>query len=340
MKFSRTITQYAILCASIITLTLAGCGGGGGGGSGSSSSGSTLVSITGANATAAASAAGGSVTVNTGSATSGAALIGGAIANPDGKKFSLVKFASWQLSQLPQMPPPVNLIGAATLSGSLPCSGGGNISYSYNDADNNGRLSIGETLTATFNSCVDPALSGSITGGLTLAISALSGTPGVGAWSTAMTMTFSNLTVDGETLAGDTAISLSTSDSVSVNATLTGSSLSYTKTTGTSETISGYNFSVAYNNSSNAYTVSGTGTTGNSSLGGTVTFNTTSAFAGNFNNNPDNPISGVLVATGANNSKVRLTALSNLNVQIEVDANGDGTYESSSTTTWAALDAI
>ena len=39
------------------------------------------------------------------------------------------------------------------------------------------------------------------------------------------------------------------------------------------------------------------------------------------------PSAGVMVATGANSSKVKLTAISNTTYNYEVDANGDGVYE-------------
>lgn len=39
------------------------------------------------------------------------------------------------------------------------------------------------------------------------------------------------------------------------------------------------------------------------------------------------PSSGVMIVTGANNSKVKLTAISNTTYNYEVDANGDGVYE-------------
>jgi hypothetical protein len=44
----------------------------------------------------------------------------------------------------------------------------------------------------------------------------------------------------------------------------------------------------------------------------------------------DNPSSGVLTVTGANNSSARLTAISSTQCLVEVDADGDGTYEYSS----------
>jgi len=57
------------------------------------------------------------------------------------------------------------------------------------------------------------------------------------------------------------------------------------------------------------------------------------------------PYTGVVVATGSNNSKVQVTVHSSNPadpgaVQIEVDANGDGTYESSTLYSWSTLDAL
>jgi hypothetical protein len=53
----------------------------------------------------------------------------------------------------------------------------------------------------------------------------------------------------------------------------------------------------------------------------------------------DHPSSGEFVVTGANNSSARLTALSATTFQIDVDADGDGTYETTvGTFTWGTLE--
>jgi hypothetical protein len=41
--------------------------------------------------------------------------------------------------------------------------------------------------------------------------------------------------------------------------------------------------------------------------------------------------------TGANNSKIRLTPTTNAQVRQELDANGDGIYESTSNVSWNSL---
>ena len=92
------------------------------------------------------------------------------------------------------------------------------------------------------------------------------------------------------------------------------------------------NLTVTFN-----YTVSST------ALNGSVTVITSTPFQGLAS--ARHPSTGVAVATGKNNSKVRVTVHSSDPndpgaVQIEVDADGDGTYESSTLYPWSTLDAL
>ncbi|MHC4956684.1 MAG: hypothetical protein ACYTGZ_22830 [Planctomycetota bacterium] len=70
------------------------------------------------------------------------------------------------------------------------------------------------------------------------------------------------------------------------------------------------------------------------SFGGTIYFATTTPLAGS---GDDHPESGVLILRGAGGSRIRIT-LSGENILIELDADGDGVYEDSETTTWSELD--
>ena len=59
----------------------------------------------------------------------------------------------------------------------------------------------------------------------------------------------------------------------------------------------------------------------------------------------NHPQSGVVTVTGSNNSKVRVTVLGSNptaanQVRIEVDANGDGTFEVNTLFPWSTLDAL
>ena len=85
------------------------------------------------------------------------------------------------------------------------------------------------------------------------------------------------------------------------------------------------------------YTVSST------ALNGSVAVSTTTPLQGL--TSARHPYTGVVVATGKNNSKVRVTVLGSDptapgQVQIEVDADGDGAYESSTLYSWSTLDAL
>ncbi|MBI3903996.1 MAG: hypothetical protein HY306_13810 [Nitrosomonadales bacterium] len=279
-------------------------------------------------------------TVQPSGATSGTSILGGASINGAAANIGLVQFVNWQLIELSKLhPQTANIIGAANMSGFQACPGGGSFSYHFNDANNNGTLSIGETFYATLNNCIMTG-GAPVNGSFSLVLSSATGTPGIGAWSASLTMTFSNFASSGESITGDMTFSISTNNSSDMNEVLSGSSFSVTNSTGKVATLSGYNYDMAYNQSTLAYTFNATGTVSRSDLGGAVSFNTPSPLVGNFSNNPDNPVSGVFLVTGANNSKLRMTAIDNISVQLEVDADGNGTYETSTTKTWAGIAAL
>ncbi|MBI1821275.1 MAG: hypothetical protein HY036_00395 [Nitrospirae bacterium] len=53
--------------------------------------------------------------------------------------------------------------------------------------------------------------------------------------------------------------------------------------------------------------------------------------------NDSYPSSGVLILTGSNNSKARLTALNNTTYQVDLDPAGTGTYVSGQTQNWSSI---
>lgn len=71
-----------------------------------------------------------------------------------------------------------------------------------------------------------------------------------------------------------------------------------------------------------------------SGVGGVMTLETMVAFEGHGDSGPD---TGVLEIHGAGNSLVRLTAIDETNVRLEVDEDGDGVIDETSVTTWDAI---
>jgi hypothetical protein len=129
-----------------------------------------------------------------------------------------------------------------------------------------------------------------------------------------------------ETLAGDITIDIS------------GISL-MNEAEGTIETLTNYEFVIASNYISGDISYDLRGTMESTLIDGSVSFDSTTVFAGNVNIS-DNPTSGVLLlTTSIDNSKAILTVQNDgLNVLIEVDANGDDIYEISYTRLWSELE--
>jgi hypothetical protein len=67
-----------------------------------------------------------------------------------------------------------------------------------------------------------------------------------------------------------------------------------------------------------------------------VTYSTPVVFTGFDNDYPD---TGELLVEG-DSSSARLIAMDNVNVRIEIDADGDGTIDDTIDTTWAELAAL
>jgi len=108
---------------------------------------------------------------------------------------------------------------------------------------------------------------------------------------------------------------------------------------------SGYNDSVSFASgfailtdeatSGASTSVSLSGTMSAQSLGGSITISTPQPLVQLSTDNY--PSAGQVIVTGATGSAVRATVLDNTQVRVELDANGDGTYESTATVAWTTL---
>jgi hypothetical protein len=327
-----------------ITVALAGlisaCGGGGG--SATAPAPTATAAISSSNQT--------TVAQDTASASftpiTGAQTLTGVQTTDESVLFSIMRE---QLDQLPTYMANAKansaLAGAVT-SINVPCTSG-NLVVAVTDADNSNTVSVGDSLTITSNSCTF-ASGNAVSGSLGFTVSSLSGTWPSNNFNLGVTVAYNSFTVTAPggfsaSANGNVTLTASSTGANTLTDTVSTSSLTVTGTYGlVTRTRTLTNYSAVAARSPDAtytyvttFTVSGAvNSTGFSSQ--TILFNTTTPFVKR--NGVDNyPYTGVMLITGTNNSKLRVTAQSNTTVLEELDANGDGTYESSATVLWTTL---
>jgi len=345
MNFSARTIALTLISG----LVLVACGGGGGGGDGGTSSttaGPAAVVITESTAKPVAANALGAVQGT--SATDSAGLLTGVevqgegVANPASLRAmaQTARFASSSLagrggslatgvSSTETIACPLS--GSLTLSGTVSGSEGMVAGDSVTLTANSCSMDMGNGETATMNgSLAFTVVSGSITGTLPMHV--------------VFTMVASNfsITSGGTTVAvnGDLRMDL-TITSTSETIVTSGASLSNTLTEGGTthtDTLKNYTQTVTY---------SGTGVTGSMSAtiessstrlgsgGGSYTITTPTPLV--WNDSSGTLSSGVIKVVGANGSQLVMTVNSSTSVTIQIDANGDGTFESTVSSTQAEL---
>jgi len=317
--------------AALLFAFLWGCGGGGGGGpAGLTPPPSTPVAVTATNATQVSATAlkpavggGGALGTTTGLDTTAA---------PQPRALTRALLAVARDSQT-QLSASQSVVGAAAQT--TQCRFGGSFTADVS-AD---RTSV----TITFNACSD--VSGQTINGSVSAtgISAASdGSRFSGNFTQDITLTatgFAPLRVVGSFSVDETCTNFSTGDCTD---NFTGTSLGFQQGNQTWFTTN-FRITETFVSSTQITTTTANYTVSSTALNGSVAVITSTPFqmlAG-----ARHPYTGVVVATGSNNSKVQVTVHSSNPadpgaVQIEVDANGDGTYESSTLYSWSTLDAL
>jgi hypothetical protein len=220
---------------------------------------------------------------------------------------------------------------------SVGCTDGGTLTVAVNDHDGSQTLTSGDVITATFAQCKETNTS-TINGVITIT---LTGTP-TDTQFLANTTFQSVVVVDNgvtSTLSGGATVSETDASSFTETALTVGSN-GLTSSTSSSN----YNDNVTFGSgfiirseetSAGTVSVSMTGTLTANSLGGSISIATPQALTETADDNY--PSSGEIIITGASNSAVRATVLDNTQVKIELDANGDGSYEATANVTWATL---
>ncbi len=225
------------------------------------------------------------------------------------------------------------------------CGASGNVTITINDADNSSSVTAGDSIGFAFNACRSGA-GETLDGGLQLTIGTVTGANLSG------TLTYAQLTL------ATTEARFAINGSVTLSYTEVGTLATYRTVVGSgglstrvdappfSDEISlrgGFEQVVT---SDRAAVAPGSSVTGLNTaridgsfstlqIGGVVTVATVTPFA-RYTVDPY-PRAGQLTVSGANGSRLRVTALSTTTVRIELDANGDGSYEQTRDLPWGTL---
>jgi len=338
-----------LIGALMSALGLAGCGGGGGGGVSTPAAAAPTVTITAANQ--------GTVTramVDGGLAFGESqpfAAPGGAAAQSIGSKplalrtgvlQSVVQrglfaaFGSRHSARVASAMRPT-----VTSSSTDPCSLSGSITTTLNDADNSQLLSGGDILTLTFNQCAESS-DDVVSGVLTFTIGSVTSGPG-GNVQFSGSLAFVQLSATSGThqanIQGNVGVAATiTSTSSQLALTVGASALTVTSSAPVDTIVYEPGMQLIVTTTDGALTQSDVTLNGSftaASIGGRVLVATVVPLR-QLGSDAD-PSSGQVVVTGASGTQLRVTALSANSVQLELDANGDGTYERSGVFAWDTI---
>lgn len=223
----------------------------------------------------------------------------------------------------------------ALLSESLSCAGGGSMSLSLNDRDDNGEVSSGDSIILAFNHCSEDGVL--MNGSMRLTDFDATLAAGGESGSARASITFDNLSQSSgavtETATGGFAMQLRWNDSpYGYELSLSGDSFRVTGPDGIDE-LAAFRYQESGSYTGYRFTVDATlrGALGEHRLA------TSTALTGSYG---AYPTSGALVVTAADNSRLTLTAQSASAVRLDVDSNGDGQVESTRQLSWQELAAL
>lgn len=334
------LKTIGVAASFAVALVLTGCGGGGGddddGPPGS-------VDVTAANqdqlARAAAAAAQGGFAMS-------ASPVGGSAA-PSPLSLTAVTRSAWL--RAPRAMADSAAAGRARVAGvsapsQEPCLVSGSATFTVDDRDNSGDPSVGDVVTVVFSACSDVA-NETMNGTMAVALTAVSISPRL-SFAASATMTALTFTLPGHTARYDGGVTMSYAEPSATLATtrlVVGNQFVVQATTANySDTFTlraGHTIDSTYDaaalppggNQPGLTTTTANGTVASASAGGYVAVTT---LAPMLQYDADSyPRSGHLDVVGKNGS-LQLTVLPAGQVRIDLDANGDGTFDQTKTVDW------
>jgi hypothetical protein len=217
------------------------------------------------------------------------------------------------------------------------CNVSGNVTSTFADNNNDGALSVGDAATIVYNDCRDSA-STSVTGTLVVTLTSVSGNDFVATadlqnvHATDQGLTSS---VNGQFTLSETTPGSQTVTALTIGAGGLVASVQSTSYTDSITFASGMRIQTVYDASTADTSLRMDGGFSSSRLGGDLTLTTVQPLVEHMNDT--NPSSGQVRAVGANNGAVLMTVLNATQVQLQLDADGDGSYEGSTTMNWSTL---
>jgi hypothetical protein len=324
----------SFVLAALSAALLAGCGGSGGDDSGGTSQ-PTAVAINSGNQTdvARATVAGGMTVALAGGGANNAT--GGAAA---ARVAALGRAAIASFGRVGRE----SIAGAGrhaagSSSSTDNCGVSGSITSTFNDNDGNGAMSVGDSVTIVYNACHDTATS-SVSGTVSVTVTSVSGS------TFSATANVQNVqatdqglssTVNGQFTISDNETATQDDETLTIGSNGLTVSVQSTSFTDTLTFASGMHIETVYDNASGDTRLSLNGGMSSNKLAGSLTLTTVQPVvqlaADAY------PSSGQVRAVGANGSALLMTVLNTTQVQLQLDADGNGSYEATSTANWSTL---
>ena len=238
----------------------------------------------------------------------------------------------------------IGIGGDRTIAGALaasvviePCAVSGTVDIDGTVA-NPQTLTPGDEFAFDYMDC-DNGTGAVVNGGLTIAITAFDGDPQSGLFRLGMRLTLSSfqVTAGADTSGASGTIDFEIDTRTPPNTVLTLSASSLTTTTnGVAETVTDLSITTTTTEgvTPTAVTVETSFRLSSPALNGDVIVSTVATLQSFDDGYPYN---GEIEISGANNASIRIIALDETSVRLEVDSNGDGSVDDVIDTTWAAL---